>query len=464
MTLPVSPLRAAALFAVSIMFSFCSSSKKATDAPRPAETYLTPTDDQAVSTIAVPVHISMDDLMRSINQQLSASALYEDYSYDDNGHDDLMMNAWKSRDISIFVSGNTLRYRVPVKLWIKKRLFVGEAEANGELALAFKTQYTINPDWSITTNTEVEYHEWLTPPVLKTGIGEIGIETLSSLVLSRSKRTLAQSLDRVVSQQLSLRPYVQEVWNAIQEPTLLSPEYRMWVKTTPTSIGMTPLTVENNTIKSKIAVECLNDVTFGEKPVFRENTLLPNLSILAEAPDDFALTFKTDVPFNEAEQMAKGIMLGQEFTSGKRKVKVEDIKIWGNADKIVVNTRLSGAFNGQIYFMGRPRLNAAKNQIEVADLDFHVDTKNFLMKSASWIFQGPIRKQMAAAMTFPLEENLTSLKTSVQETLNYYEIQPGVVLTGQISEIFVKDTRVTPSGIRVDLFSKGRVNVDVKGL
>jgi hypothetical protein len=85
-----------------------------------------------------------------------------------------------------------------------------------------------------------------------------------------------------------------------------------------------------------------------------------------------------------------------------------------------------------------------------------------LFKSASWLFQGPIKKQMAAAMTFPLDENLTLLKQSVQASLNHYEIQPGVLLTGSLEDIKVLDTRLSPTGIRVDIYSKGRLNLDIK--
>lgn len=451
------------LLAFMCFFSFCKTSRF-TDAPKPPEQYNPAPEPPLVSTIAVPVSIALSDLVNSLNARLSGKALYEDYSYDDNGNDELMLNAWKSRDITLSLSGNTLRYRVPLKLWMKKKLPISAAEAEGELALSFKTTFGINADWSISTQTEVEYHEWLTRPVLKTGLGDIGIETLSNLVLNRSKKTLAQALDRVVSQQLSLRPYVQELWNALQDPNLVSADYKMWVKTTPLSIGMTPIYTDLNTIRAKIAVECLNDVSFGDKPAFRENSTLPNLTLLNEAPDEFQMRFATDVPFPEAERLARNIMVGQEFASGNKKVRVEDIKLWGNNDRLVANAKLSGAFNGSIYFIGKPVYNPMKNQIEVADLDFHVDTRNFLHKTAAWIFQGTIKKQMAAAMSFPLEENISELKKSVQATLDRYELQPGVILTGTLDSIRVEDTHVTPTSLRVDLFSKGKVSVDVKGL
>jgi hypothetical protein len=429
------------------------------------EQYSSEEETPLVSTLSIPINIPLDEITRSLNTKLSGTALYEDYSFRDNGNDGLMLNAWKSQDISIAMTGNTLKYRVPLKLWMKKELLLGAAaEAEAELALNFKTVFNVNSDWSLSTQTEVEWHEWLKRPVLKTGIGDISVETIANLALNRSKKTLAQSLDDYVSQQINLRPYVQSAWSAIQEPILIDSSYQMWSKTTPTSIGMTPLTTWGNRIQAKIAVECINDVSFGAKPSFRANSNLPNLSLIEEAPDDFMMQFVTDVPFPEAERLAKNMMLGQVFESGKKKVKVEDIQLWGNNDRVVVNTRLSGSFNGNIYFIGKPVFNPKKNMVEVKDLDFHLDTKNFLMRSASWIFQGPIKKKMAASMVFPMDENINAIKNSAQATLNYYEIQPGVVLKGTVDSVSVQDVKVTPSSLRVNLFSKGKVSVDVSGL
>lgn len=448
---------------VILLFPFCKTAK-ITDAPKPPENYNPAEEPPLVSTIAIPVNISIQELVNSMNVRLNGRALYEDLSYSDNGNDGLMLTIWKSQSITMFLSGNTIKYRLPLKLWMKKNLLVADAEAEAELALNMKTTFNINEDWSLSTQTDVEYHEWLAKPKLKTGIGDINIEALANLVLNRSKKTLSQSLDRYVSQQLNLKPYVEEVWTSLQEPILLDTAYQMWVKTTPTSIGMTPVTTDWNNIKAKIAVECLNDVTFGQKPWFRENSSLPNLRHIADAPDDYQVRIATDVPFPEAERLAKNTMIGQVFESGKNKVKVEDIQLWGNNDKLVVNTKLSGTFNGNIYFIGRPEYNPQKNQIEVKDLDFHIDTRSFLLRSAAWLFSGAIKNQMKKAMVFPLEDNIRELKSSVQASLGHYELSPGVLLTGTVDSVTVENTRVTPTSIRVNLFSKGTLNVDVKGM
>lgn len=453
----------ACLVLVMTLFSFCKTAQYA-DAPKPPEQYNYVQEQPPISVVEIPVTISISDLTNSLNKRLNG-VIYEDNSYYDNDNDGLMFRATKTQPIALFLSGQTIKYRVPLKIWMRKSLYISSAEAEGEIALNLKTTFGLNSDWSIATTTELEYYEWITKPVLKTGLGDISIETLSNIAINRSRKTLTQMLDRTVSQQFSLRPYVQEAWTAIQEPVLLSADYRTWLKTTPLSIAITPLRSDWNSIFATIHVECENDVIFGDKPAFRENSFLPNLSFINEdTPGDYQVRIAADVPFPEAERLAKNMMVGQVFQSGKRKVRVDDIQLWGNNDKLVANTKLSGSFNGNIYFVGRPVYNPQKNQVEVTDLDFHIDTRNFLHKTAAWMFKGSIKNQMREAMVFPLEENIRSLRTDVQNSLNHYELQPGVLLTGTVDSVSVENTKLTPTSIRVNLFSKGRLNLDVKGL
>ena len=206
------------ILAIALFFCFCKSAQ-ITDAPKPAENYSPATEPPLVSTITIPVSLTVADLQNSLNRSLSGKALYEDYSYADNGNDGLMLNVWKSQDITLFLSGNTIKYRIPLKLWMKKDLLVADAEADAELALNLKTTFNIKEDWSLGTVTEVEYHEWLSKPRLKTGIGDINIETLANLALNRSKKTISQTLDRIVSQQVTLKPYVQEAVSLYTSPS-----------------------------------------------------------------------------------------------------------------------------------------------------------------------------------------------------------------------------------------------------
>ena len=71
---------------------------------------------------------------------------------------------------------------------------------------------------------------------------------------------------------------------------------------------------------------------------------------------------------------------------------------------------------------------------------------------------------MRKAMVFPVKENIDFAKQTAQQTLSRYEIQPGIVLSGNVNDISVDDTKVTPQGILVYILTTGTVRVDVKGL
>ena len=134
-------------FFLSLMcfFAFCKTAKMS-DAPKPPEQYTNLVEKPLISTLTIPVSIGIDELVRSINAKMSGN-LYEDYSYSDNNSDGLMMTARKSQDVTLHLSGNTIKYRIPLHLWMKKKLVIGEAEAEGNNALGMKTTYKINEDW-----------------------------------------------------------------------------------------------------------------------------------------------------------------------------------------------------------------------------------------------------------------------------------------------------------------------------
>jgi Domain of unknown function (DUF4403) len=440
----------------------CSSALKAqeSDAPKPPENYDPIGEKPLVSTINIPVNISRFELENAINKQLF-DLIYEDANLDDDG---LAMRAWKIAPITMTLTGNEIKYRVPVNIWVKKSLTLTSAEVDGDIALNFKTIFNIKEDWSLETWTNIETYEWLKAPKLKTSLWDIPVENLANLILNKSKSTLTASIDKLVREQMSLRPAVQTAWDAMQTPSLMSEDYQMWVKTTPISMTMTPLRCENEVIKTNIGVEAISEVTVGKEPSFRQNSMLPPFRFTNFTKDNFAVQIQTDIPFGEAAAIARKLMVGQTFASAGKTVRVDDIEIYGQGDKLVTLTKLSGGFNGKIYFIGKPVFDSTANVIRMQDFDYQLDTKNFLFKSASWIFQGQIKKMMEKNLTFPLEENIKTLRATIGQTLENFEIKPGIILTGNLDDVRFDRTFLTKNSIRVDMSARGKLNLDVKGL
>jgi hypothetical protein len=444
-------------------FTACKS-QKSLEPSAPTEHYQDHDDVPLVSTIMIPIHITKWELNKLIDTKL-AGPLYEDYSYDDQGGDEMMMNLWKNGPVEVEVFSNVIKYKIPLKYWLKKKLLIGEAESEGAFEISFRTTYTLNSDWTIHTNTITEYHTWTKAPVIKTGWGDITIQWIANLLVNRSKAEISGEIDKIFKESLNLKAMVAETWLTLQSPTLISPEYQMWMKVTPQSIATTPLYSNGEAIVAKIGLNCVADVTFGEKPSFRKNQDLPNLEVAEYINDDaFQMRVLTDITYEEAERLANLTMKGYviEATGGK-KVTVEGIHLFGNGNELVVKTKLSGAFNGNIYFTGTPVYDTLTNAITLANFNYDLETRNFLHRTANWLFSGTIKKKMQESMSFPLEENIASLRTSVQGALSNFQITQGVMLRGQLKDVKVLDTKLMQNSIRVVLFCDGKVHVDVEG-
>ena len=107
---------------------------------RPEETYVPVVYTPRTSILHIPIEINMALMEKIINDNFQG-LIYEDNDIED---DSLMIKAWKEQDFMITYDGNELTYRVPIKLWIKKRFDLGitttDREIEGSISMTFKTK------------------------------------------------------------------------------------------------------------------------------------------------------------------------------------------------------------------------------------------------------------------------------------------------------------------------------------
>lgn len=432
---------------------------KTTQPVRPMEEY-EERQLERVSIINIPIDIQLDELETSLNRQLSGT-LYEDNNLKD---DNLRVRAVKQDQLRLGLDGEALTYRVPLDLWVQYDLGISKVEATGQITLDFKTAVELAQDWDILTKTEVTGYDWVQKPRLKLAGINLPVGLIADLVLRNSKSTIAASIDDMVKQQFDLQATVQEAWKQMFEPSLISEEYRTWLVVNPQFIGMSPLEMRNNRIRSTIYVESKPQVKIGEKPQPAFVRSLPPLIIAPVEASDFTLHLNTQISYEEAERLAKVQLVGEQFSYGKRSVTVEDLEFYGQNDQIIVNTKLSGTYNGSIYLSGKPVYNTAKNTIDIKDLEYTLDTKNKLFRSAGWLFKSAIKNKIEENFDFLLDYNLKDMQQQFQEQLQSYEVAQGITLSGDLREINIEDAFLTPEGMVVDLALGGRLNVEVKGL
>ncbi len=412
------------------------------------------------STINIPIRLYKNDLLKGITGELG-NLLYEDKNMSDDG---MMMKVTRREGLTLNVDSQEITYSVPMDLWVKKDVAITDVEAEGSLALDFITHFKIKSDWSLETKTSVNGFKWLKEPVVKLGFANLPVTAIANVFINQTKKELAASIDSEVKDMFDLKKEIESVWKEINQPFLVSEEYSTWLLLNPQSISMSPFITKGDRIEGIITVITKPTVFLGEKPATNGNAKIPSFQPGTASGEDFTLYLSTEIPFKEAERISKQNMVGETFTYGKKTVKVEDIKLYGQGNKLVINTLLSGNYNGNVYFTGKPQYNANKNRIEMTDIDFEFSSKKALMKSASWLFKGTLKKSVQESLDFYLKENLDETKKAIQQEFENYEVAQGINMHGNLKELNVSHVYIAADGIKVRIGMTGNLNVEVKGL
>lgn len=439
--------------------SFVLTSCKTVKPVRPMEKYEHLNEEWKVSEINVPVSIDFGAMEKEINAELTG-ILYEEDT------DDYAIRAEKTADVTLALNGQELKYYVPLKIWVRKDIGVAEVQAEGEVAMEFKTDFEINNAWDIITETDLIDHEWLTKPRLKMGFIDVPVENLMSIILNKSSATITQQIDEQIESRLDLRYYIDEAWKTLEAPIEISRDPRLWLEIEPKSISMTPLKSNGQIVSSTIYIATNAAVSLGDQP---ENDVsqqkeLPPLEFSKSASKGFQLNMIADVPYDEAASLAKEHIVGETFQQGKYEVKIEDIDIYGSDDKLVVETDLSGSYDGKVYLEGIPFFNEAKNQIEMREVDYELKTKNFLAKTMSWIFHKNFEKRIKENLVFPLDKQFETIKQKTAQQLKNFKVNENTSIQGILADIKIERTYLTPKSIRVQFASSGDLNLFIEGL
>lgn len=457
------------LSTIILLASSCKPTQQALETEKPQAEYQKVDFTPKNSVVNIPLSISIDGLEKTLNSSLQG-LLYEDNSYTDNDNDNMKIKVWKKNDIKIGASSDAFSYQVPLKLWVKLRYgalgFYDYKEVEGAIQMDFRTTYEIDDRWKMVTKTTMTDYKWLEAPKIKVAGQKISVQRIANSLIKTNKKLLEDTIDDQIKANLDIRESAKEAWSMMQDPILVDEQYKVWLQLTPKSVAMTPLKVEKGHILSSIGIQSAAEVVIGEKPIVEKNPVLPPFTRPNSIPELFVINLSAEVPYFEAERVAKEELVGQTFKDdkGKRSITIKNITIFGQDEDIIIGAVVDGSAKGTIYFRGKPEYDPATATVEITNVDFDLKTKNVLLGSADWLFKSTIIKKMTPYLKFPLQENLTDAKDMIQKELESYEVMEGITMNGSLETLNVDGIYPTPNGMRVLVSTKGKIKLNVDGL
>lgn len=439
-----------------------STSCKTTKPTRPMEQYEENPFEEKISLLNIPIKVGLEELQRMLNRQFDGM-VYEDNDMDDG--DDMMVKAEKQGEINLSIDSNFVQYKVPLKIWVKYDAGFTTLQGEGAIAIDMKTLFEVGTDWNLTTETEIVGHEWLEQPKLKMGVVSLPVGTVANILLRNFKSTITEAIDQQIKDNFKMNEVIAEAWKNAFQPVLVAPDYNTWLMINPESIGMTPITTKDGTISTTISIQSRPRLKIGQKPETDQAAkTLPPFQYVRETKEDFEIQIGAEISYEEAERLVKENMVGERFDYGKRYIVVEDIELYGQGNKLVVNTQLSGSYEGNVFLTGRPEYNPRFNAIDIKSLKYTVDSRNFLLRSAAWLLKGKFKNNLEENLNFYLDYNLTEIKEQIREQLKGYVVAENVMLKGDLRELNLSNAYLSPDAIQVTLRLDGKVELEMSEL
>jgi len=453
---------------ISLIVFFVALSCKTIKIDKPKEEYVPMDYKPKISIVNLPIDIDIKKIEISVNDKFKG-LIYEDNNLED---DNLQIKLWKSQNFSFNAVGSQIQYKIPLKIWSKFGWKIEKFgfsvsdyyEATGEIALKYKTSVSVTKDWVIKTTTTSDGYEWIKKPSLSVGGITIPVTSIANIALKSCSGLINTQIDKTVTQSVPLKKYVQDAWVGIQTPMNVNKDYNVWLKIEPKELFCAPMSSANNHLNLSIGVKSIVESYIGHQPEASVNNTLPNLGFVKKSDDKFILNFSSDITFNQISEVARKELIGKEFSQGKKKVIINNLEVFGSEGKMMFVANLSGSVKGTVYFSGAPEYNKETSVIEIKNIDFEINTRNVLVKSANWLLHGTFLKMIEPNLKFPISDQVKDMKSTINNELKNYKVIDGILLNCNVSDIVIDDFWVVQGALKLIAHVEGKLNIKVEDI
>ena len=423
------------------------------------------------SFINMPISVKLKDIENQTNALLSG-LIYEDNSIED---DDIEMKVWKLAPITIKndigEKGEKIRTILPLKAIVKYRIgtkklgieMYDTREFHLDGVVTLVSDVTLI-NWKLNTKTELKSLDWNESPTMTVFGKNVPLTYLINPAVKLFKSKIERKIDDAIAKSLDFKPNVLAALEKICVPFLMNDTYESWLRIVPLEIYSTNAKLKNDTFVLDMGMKCNMETLIGKQPESKFNASKIILKPVTKIPEDITANIVAISTYQEASKIMTKNFAGQEFGSGSKKVKVQNVAIWHKKGKMIIALDILGSVNGTIYLAGFPQYNEKTKEVFFDQLDYALDTKNKLMRTANWLAQGLVLKKIEQSCRYSIKPNLEEGQKSMLTYLKNYSPMQGVFVNGKMEDIQFQKIQLTNQAIIAFIKVKGTISVSVDGL
>lgn len=454
-----------ALLALFTVFIGCATSKKV-EALKPIPSDNTPTAYKTTTSfIAMPVEVPLKEIENHLNKTLTGLIYNDSILSDDN----TQMKIWKQAPAKLVEKDGKIQSILPMKIWIRVKYgteFMGmndmkDINLNGTIKLLSDAKLS---NWKLSTTSVIEDFEWSESPSIEVKGRNIPITYLVNPTLRIFKAKIAKKIDEAINKSTDFKPQVLSVLEKLSTPFQTSEQYETWFKLIPNELYVTDAVLSKSKITMDMGLKCSMQTIVGQQPAntFKKENI--TLKAVSKMPNKIEATVAAVSTYESASRILTKNFQGQTFASGSRKITVQKVDVWHKDGKMIIALDMIGSINGTIYLSGFPNYNAVTKEIYFDQLDYVLNTKGVLTKTANWLLSSMILRKIQESCRYSIKGNLEDGKKNMQPYLSNYSPMKGVFVNGTLNDFEFDKVELTDKAIIAFIKTSGQMNIKIDGM
>ena len=347
--------------------------------------------------------------------------------------------------------------RIPVSPW-SPPCTCGLTDGDRKVEIGYRSSLHLNPDYRVQARIET-----LEPLPLDKCTVCFWNKDITQTVMAQLKMQLNEA--RAVMQdslnRLNLRPQFQKLWDRLNENQAL---YGLgYLQINPQKIRLSNFYAHQDTLELSAGISARPVVSLDKSPEYK--TILPDISDFSRR-SGFSIFVDAILNYDSLSSVISSQLKGKriELEQVHKYIIIDACSIYGVMnERMIFKMEFSGSEKGILYLTGKPFLDKESGKLEIREIDYDLQTRNLLVKTARWLFSKRITNELKKYSSFDLKDYEAPLLEKINKALNG-ELVRGIQLSGSVNEIHAIGLYPTLERLVVRCSARGRLDILVNSL
>ncbi len=235
-----------------------------------------------------------------------------------------------------------------------------------------------------------------------------------------------KAFDRAVEKGLSklpseydLRPTIEQAWANLYNPIKLGDDIFLYIN--PKNAWLMPITGEQEKLHTGMGLTAKPVISTGKLSGLIEKPLPKTLEIKTTS-SSINLAVEGRLSFERATSELKKQIARLDLGKYASLITIDDAVVYpGLNGAMVIGLTLSRPFVGHVYLEGRPQYIIETGVIEFSNLNFEIDSRNYIANTAAWIFDSNIESLLQNNVSWGLDKE----SKKILEKIKSYDLTFG---------------------------------------